>query len=413
MTERSGRVIELREYQKVALPREAFPEELGEAIWRRWAGKIEVDFPTPKTDHQWQLQSLGWVGHIPMDGGLTLYLSPKVPLENLFRLLEYAYSLDLHFPGGLTGCDALTEFYERLANILARRVLDRGLRGLYRSYLERREPLPYLRGRLDLRHQVRRPWDISLSCHYDEQTADLEENRIILWTLSRIARSHMCGDRVLPTVRRAYRLLLGAASLEPFDPSACIGRLYNRLNDDYEPLHALCRFFLEHAGPSHQVGDHTMLPFLIDMATLFERFVHRWLEDHLPPAYSVRAQERIHLGDQNELHYVIDLVISERSTGRTLCVLDTKYKRDPRPSNPDINQVTVYALAKSTSQAILVYPQQPENTFRATIGPSGVRVRSLGFPVDGNIEAAGHTFLSRLLDIIGAGGTFQGIHHQE
>jgi len=154
MTERSGRVIELREYQKVALPREAFPEELGEAIWRRWAGKIEVDFPTPKTDHQWQLQSLGWVGHIPMDGGLTLYLSPKVPLENLFRLLEYAYSLDLHFPGGLTGCDALTEFYERLANILARRVLDRGLRGLYRSYLERREPLPYLRGRLDLRHQV-------------------------------------------------------------------------------------------------------------------------------------------------------------------------------------------------------------------------------------------------------------------
>lgn len=402
MVDLAHRTVELREYEGVRIPAAALTEELGESLWRRWGGKIDVEFPTPKTGGRWQLKSLGWVGYIPVSEDLTLYLSPKIPLENLFRLLEYAYSLKIHFPGGLTRCGSLAEFYERLAGVLARRVMDRGRRGFYREYVQREDTLPYVRGRLDVEGALRRPWDVSLRCHFDEQTADVEENQILLWTLSRIAQSGLCSERVMATVRRAYRLLQGAASLRPFEPEACVGRLYSRLNDDYEGLHGLCRFFLEHSGPTHRTGRHAMLPFLIDMARLFELFVARWLEVHLPAEYSSRAQVRVALGDYDEIKLRIDLVVSERSTGRTLCVLDTKYKEHDSPSTADINQVVTYAVVKNAPLAVLIYPRRLARPTSATFGDFGIRVRTLAFPLHGDIEEAGRAFLNELLSALGS-----------
>ncbi len=52
----------------------------------------------------------------------------------------------------------------------------------------------------------------------------------------------------------------------PVGPDSCDGRTYNRLNADYEPMHALCRFFLNNSGPTHERGDRPMLPFLVNMS---------------------------------------------------------------------------------------------------------------------------------------------------
>ncbi len=399
------RKIELSEYSDVYLPEEALSAEAGELIWRRWSGKIDVDFPTPKTDRRWKLRSLGWVGTIPVDERLTLTLTPKVPLENLFRMLEYAYDLSIHFEEGLTECDSLSEFYERLAKILARRIIDRGRRGLYRSYIDRNEVLPYLRGRPNVQSAIRRPWNTKLECRFEEQTPDLEEYQILLWTLSRILHSGQCSGRVRPTVARAYRSLVSAVSLLPFDPPACAGRLYNRLNDDYEPMLSLCRFFLEHTGPTHRSGDRTMLPFLIDMARLFEVFVARWLRDHLPRELRVRDQETVTVGAEGELRFEIDLLLSDRQTGRILSVLDTKYKQAGSPSNADINEVAVYAMVKDCGDAFLIYPAKLPRTFDAAFESSGIRVRTLAFPLDGDLESAGETFLQTLLEDSGRLGS--------
>ena len=47
----------------------------------------------------------------------------------------------------------------------------------------------------------------------------------------------------------ARRTLTGLITLERKKAAECVGRLYNRLSDDYEPLHGLCRFILEQSGP--------------------------------------------------------------------------------------------------------------------------------------------------------------------
>jgi 5-methylcytosine-specific restriction enzyme subunit McrC len=386
--------IILTEYQPARLARADLAETVGELLWRSYGRQISVEFPSPKTGGQWVLTSQGWAGYIPLTPEVHFSLQPKVKLGNLFRMLEYAYRLEFTVLDDLMACQSLVEFYERLAHILARRILERGRKGFYRAYLSQAEPLPYVRGRLDIPAAVRSPERVRLPCHYREHTADVEDNRILAWTLWQIARSGICTERVLPTVCRAYRALQGLATLQPYRAEACLGRLYHRLNEDYQPLHALCRFFLEQTGPTHDLGERLMLPFLVDMARLYELFVAEWLKANLGPGWRLKDQERVNLGESGQLHFEIDLVLYDLEQGAARCVLDTKYKMPDKPASEDIQQMISYAHTKGCAEAILIYPTPPAQPFDETI--RGIRVRSLTFALDGDLEQNGRALVESL-----------------
>ncbi len=99
-------------------------------------------------------------------------------------------------------------------------------------------------------------------------------------TLFIIYRNGFCSEKVAATVVKAFHILPGFVSLQPFKFSDCVGIKYHRLNEDYQPLQTLCRFFLDNIGVSHQRGSYLILPFLIDMARLYEKFVAEWLNLH-------------------------------------------------------------------------------------------------------------------------------------
>jgi 5-methylcytosine-specific restriction enzyme subunit McrC len=316
-------------------------------------------------------------------------------------MLEYAYRLEhkrFFFLEGLIDCQSLAEFYERLANILALRVLDRSRKGFYRAYLAESDQLAYVRGRLDVPQMLRSPGQVRPYCHFEEHTADIEDNQLLAWTLGRIARSGTCTEGVLPTVRRAYRVLQGVVTPTPFEAQACVGRPYHRLNDDYQPLHALCRFFLDQSGPSHTLGDRAMLPFLVDMAYLYEMFVAEWLLKHLPIGLALKVQEKVKVGHRNAWTFDVDLVLYDQATNGAICVLDTKYKTPDKPSNEDISQVVTYAKLKECQNAVLIYPTPLALPLDAWFGD--VRVHSMTFSLGGNLEQAGQRFLQQLISSV-------------
>lgn len=389
------RVHDLREHERVRLHSEALTLKEAEILWNKHRSRISVEFPSPKTEGQWELICLGWVGFLPVTRELGLRLQPKVPLANLFRMLEYAYRLNgFELLSGLVDCDSLEEFYERLAHVLARRVIDRARKGFHREYLSHQDRLPFLRGQLDLRRTLRTPWEVRLDCQFQEHTADIEDNQILAWTLSRILRTATCRrEEVLGSIRSALRSLQGLTTTLPLSSRACTGRLYTRLNDDYRPLHALCRFFLERSGPSHERGDDQSLPFLVDMAKLFELFVAEWLRSHLPPDLTVCPQEKVPIAEG--LEFCIDLVINRQDVLKTAFVLDTKYKASAVPSAADVQQVVAYATAKGCREAVLVYPSSRVRPFEAQVGK--IRVRSLTFDLSGDLRTAGDRFKEELL----------------
>ncbi|MEG4272743.1 MULTISPECIES: 5-methylcytosine restriction system specificity protein McrC [unclassified Microcoleus] len=393
MKRESPQIIELTEYQLATLDRNSIPQSVGQKILHNYAKEIDIEFPNYKNKYQWQLKSQGRVGNIPITPEFHIAIRPKVPINNIFGMLEYAYELNINFPKGQIECESLEQVYERLANILAQKILERCRKGLYRDYLPKTERLSYIRGRVDVREAVQKPWDVKLKCHYHEQTGDIEDNQILAWTLFIIGRSGLCGESVSSTVRKAFHALQGFVTLKPFKPEACIDRTYHRLNQDYQILHALSRFFLENTGPCHETGDREMVPFLINMASLYEQFVAQWLKTNTPKGFFVKKKHTV----THDQHYSdrIDLLLCDIETGKVLYVLDTKYKAPDRADSSDRYQIVAYATALKCNNAILIYPQHLNH--QLDIKHGDIQVRSLNFSLNDDLNEAGKIFLTSLL----------------
>ena len=218
--------------------------------------------------------------------------------------------------------------------------------------------------------------------------------------LSIIARSGLCTERSLPTIRSAFRTMSGLASHRPLAAAVCAGRRYNRLNLDYQPMHALCRFFLENSGPSIGTDGHEMVPFVVSMPLLFEQFVAAWLKVNLPPSRSLRSQHSMSFGDAGDISIKIDLLVQDARSGAPFCVMDTKYKTSSRAVSSDIEQVVAYAVANDCGEAVLLYPQAIENKLDLIWG--SVHVRSLAFDLSGDLDVAGSSILKELFGTAGS-----------
>ncbi|NQE52189.1 hypothetical protein C5S29_01250, partial [ANME-1 cluster archaeon GoMg3.2] len=242
-----GKVIELEEEIARSIPSTEFDEETALALYH--GSHIEVDFPSPLNDQCYVLRSQGYVGQIPVPEDILIRISPKVPIHNLFRMLEYAYDLkSFLLLEGMSTVDSLDDLFENLAAILAKRVLDRARKGLYCDYIIDEKSLPYLRGQIKVMPSLRAAMRGStrLECEYEEHTPNVDDNRILVWTLYQLPRFRLKREDVRHHVRQAYRALASAVDVKSLEPRVCINRFYHRLNDDYRPMHGLCRFFLEH-----------------------------------------------------------------------------------------------------------------------------------------------------------------------
>lgn len=395
------RIITLTEYEPHYLTRDELSEAVAETLWREFHAQIQVDPPSFQTQNRWRLTVQGWVGFISVSPTVGFSLRPRVPLRNIFGMLDIAHSLrSLQFGRDLFEATTLEEFYELLALILARQVLARGRSGIYRAYIDRVDRLPYMRGAINVPQMVRTPIQADVVCRYAEQTTDVEENQLLAWALYLILQSSLCRESILPTIRRAYRTIRNVADAQPYPPSAYRNRTYNRLNRDYHRLHALSHFFVEHSGPSYESGDREMLPFMVNMPRLYERFVAEWLMQNLDERFQLRAQEQFVVGhrgaSRSGISFAIDLVIYDQVEQSVRWVLDTKYKTPQRgPESADIQQVLAYAHARQAPEAILIYPVELAQPLDAVI--NGIRVRTLSFGTDGELNVAGRKFLEQLV----------------
>lgn len=393
------RVIELFEYKQKELSRQELPLKTAQLVRDNYSGKISIEPASFQSNANWKVNSEGWVGYIPLTEELGLRLSPKegITISNIFRMLEYAYDLNsFQLQDGLIDLKTVEDLYERLAHILAERVLERGRKGYYRAYQSQSARLSSIRGRIDLKRACSAPWQALPFCHFEEHTADVEENRILAWTLFQILRSGICSNRTLPIIRQAYHRLAQSARIEPFLPCDCVKRFYSRLNQDYEPMHALCRFFLESQGPGHEAGDRKMIPFLVNMNSLFELFVARWLEKNLGERYSVQCQEEVLIDSRLNINFKIDLSIFDKESSSCTLVMDTKYKVG-NPSAEDIEQVAAYAEAKGCREAVLIYPEYSRSRLNGSVGD--ISVRSGTFSLSEDPDLAGRRFVKESLGI--------------
>jgi 5-methylcytosine-specific restriction enzyme subunit McrC len=290
-----------------------------------------------------------------------LLIRPKIPVRNLFHLLDSTGPLPLTLDR--TTAVAGTDLLDFLAGQLARLLTERAARGLHRAYIERSLHSSFVQGRLDLPAQLREAPGRKdrVHCRAEEFTTDVPCNQVARATADLVLRSPLLGEPARQVVRAA---LTPFAEVSPVSlgPDSFAGAAADRLAEAYRPLLDLCRLLAEGLRPGETAGASACPAFLLDMERVFERYltahcVAAW-SDRCDGAFSVQPLLRPHVpvAGQPDLSMRPDLTL-ERG-GRPMLVVDAKWKR-LRPGaliTADVYQVLAYYAALSVGRAALVYP---------------------------------------------------------
>lgn len=352
----------------------------------------------------WVLSPGSVVGVVQLSDGSVVRFKPKTPIGNLFAMWQIAHDSEMKLDWTTsTGVDSIEDLYDKLAATFVTRIHRRITLGLHRTYERREGPLPALRGRVDIRRNVVRPWDTRIHCAFEEHEQDNRLNQLLLWALYVILRSAaLQSEHTRRRVVAVFRLLAGSVSLVHYRPPDYTSVVYTRLTNVYEPLHAMARFFVDHASPALPGSALAKaVPFWIYMPKLFESFVASWLRAHLPSEYELREQSHLTLKNTDTRQHasyelIPDIVIYRTQPDRrAVAILDTKYKVAGAATQDDIEQVYVYAAEFDAPEAWLVYPVPLEKHVDLTTRQS-VRIRSVHFDLTGDLDAAGFSMMRRI-----------------
>lgn len=263
-----------------------------------------------------------------------------------------------------------------LIRIFAKRLLEQAHQGLPRSYQQRKDDLPALRGRLDVMRQftIHSVRPDRLACRFDELSIDTPLMRIMrACVIFLFSRAHTQETlRLLSELR----LVMDGVSDVPIDSLPWNSVKIDRSNNRWRTLYNLARLFLLRDWQATHYdakngGDGISL--LFPMNDLFEATVAAVLRRALAPyGFDVVVQGgfRYCLGIWNPRGSCTgtlfrtrpDIVI--RRSGRVVAIVDAKWKclRDVNDDNKrgmsqaDIYQLMAYAQIYSCNRLFLLYP---------------------------------------------------------
>lgn len=320
-----------------------------------WAGRNRV-----KADQ--------YVGMLA-SGGARLEILPKIdgPDEGhtrrvLMRMIGIAWDVPVQ-EGDVTDHECRnSDLLELLIRSFARRLHDQIRKGLSRAYRRHEDDLSRLRGKMDVTRQFTKlaASPQKLACRYDEFTADIPLNRLLLCAVIFLRRQSVSAgtQRLLneitthfsdvQIVSKSEALLAGS-----FSP--------DRVNQRWGILARLARLFLSSEYQTAHGGKQEGIALLFDMNLLFESYVAALARKaYMPFGYEVSTQ-----GPQDYL--TCNKAFQTRpdvhvKCGNDVFVLDTKWKKlDSRKPNcgvsqNDAYQMHAYAHVYRSCATILLYP---------------------------------------------------------
>ena len=348
-----------------------------------------------------------------------------IPILNVYYLLCYAWGrIQERDTSRLTTLDSLSTVQDLLGKVLAGGVNHLFRRGIDRGYVERREDLAGIRGKLAVSETAKRALRVQgrAACDFEELSVDVLPNRILRTTLHRLLNRRIKLDHVVRSeIRSAYRRLDGVSRTRlkrnTFSQVQLGGN--RRL---YQFLLSVCRLLYESTLVDENTGCMAFRDFRRDEATmwaLFEEFVTGFYrrEQHV---YSVNpGGRRIDWmdadaetdTDRSRIPIMEADIILESPERRI--VLDTKYYRDALARGRDsgtgklhsgnLYQLLAYVRNRQGTnpgwpvhEGILLYPEVRK--------PLRVDIRLEGFRIQArtvNLDRDWRHIHREMLEIIG------------
>lgn len=330
-----------------------------------------------------------YVGVLEAPDGTRIEILPKTFDERddatqarrlLQRMLQRCLHLEprISAPTNLQVFDGpLTEWVIQQFLAALDTLVKRGLRFDYHAIEEERR---FLRGRLLVDRQLRRPPGRAhfFQVEHEVFDADRPENRLLRSALDKVCRqAKEAGNK-----RLAYEL---AHQLLEIPPSRDFPRDFaqwrvDRLTAHYRPVRPWCSLILNEQNPLTVLGDWTGNSLLFPMEKVFESYVEGCLRLAMRPGQELKApaasQYLTRHNEQPWFQLRPDFLLLE---GTSTTVLDAKWKRldaskDNSKDKYGLSQADFYQLyaygqkyLRGCGRLVLLYPQTAN--FRESLSP--------------------------------------------
>jgi 5-methylcytosine-specific restriction enzyme subunit McrC len=312
----------------------------------------------------WRITTSHYVGTI-VTSATRILIRPKVSTGSLFYLLEAGGKpVETDLPD--FAYDSTADLLPSFATFYARHLEQALARGIPRTYQERQERLPQIRGRPDLPAQLRLA-GLPL-------TADTHLARLLHGAARRLLLLPGITSPTRKALQRLAATLNEAAPCTPQDIRTPV--TFTRLNEHCRPAERLARLILGNQTLHCSAGATGAATFLIDMNSVFETFIASRLRRYLAGQLTVRTQQTQPLGHGGTAKIRPDLIF-ERTGGATVYVADTKYKitADGYARDTDYYQILAYATALDVPAGMLIYCQNDGHAPPRSISVGAHRTR--------------------------------------
>lgn len=341
----------------------------------------------------------------------------SILIKNIYHMLAYAFqSLEQGSDEDLMA-ESFEEIYDLMAAILAKGIGTRLKQGLYREYINRREELPVLRGKIDIRGCIRnrRAQKCLLTCEHDELSENNLLNQILKTTVLLLLRNARVKEKYKDELKKE---LLFFSNVDAIDPVSIKWHLlqFRRNQQSYRILIGICQLIIEGMLITTDTGDYRLASFFDEqrMCRLYEKFLLEYYRRHFPELAvsssqipwavddGIRTmlpvmQSDIHLQKGNEV-LIIDAKYYNRTTqmqyekhtlhSANLYQIFTYVKNRDYQFGEEAHRVSGMLLYAGTEEEI-----QPDNEYQMHGNRISVKTLDLNVPFE-NIAARLHAIVN-------------------
>lgn len=203
-------------------------------------------------------------------------------IRNVYYMLSYAFQELRRNNYEYISKEDFEYIQDLFAEILYKGISFQLKQGLYREYIERRDTLSVLRGKLDMketfrnrikRHQV-------LSCEFDELSEDNVFNQILKTAAWLLIREKLVSAKRKKHLKSLMPFFDGVSVIDPLSIHWDMLRS-QRGNQTYKMLMNICYFIMDGMLMTTDAGSYKMATFSDDhMSRLFEKFVLEYYRFH-------------------------------------------------------------------------------------------------------------------------------------
>lgn len=259
-------------------------------------------------------------------------------IKNIYYMLTYAFKeLKNNNYVSIAG-EKFDGVYDLFAEILFKGISYQLKQGLHREYVEYKDNLSTIRGKLEIHGSIRNIANCRnyLTCEYDEYSEDNYLNRILKSTIIGLMSHPGIKSERKTSLRRLLPFFqnISTASL------SCVkwnSFRFDRNSRTYQMLIYICYFISENLLLTTETGQYRMKSFSDEhMCRLFERFVLEYYKRHHPELNPCARQISWNLaeGSPSDFLPIMQTDIFLTKGNRTL-IIDTKYYSQSMARNYD------------------------------------------------------------------------------